>query len=54
MFDKPKVGDYHKEGFKVNYTKLKKAIMSCELQGKHSDDCKKMLKDLGIDSIHDE
>lgn len=48
---RPLVSDMNKEGFKVNYSKLKKAIMQCEMEGNHTDNCKKILKDLGIDTI---
>lgn len=36
------------KGFKVDYSKIKKAVMTCELD-KQSQECKKMLKDLGIE-----
>lgn len=47
------VSDINKEGFKVDYSRLKKAVMSCEIEGKNSDSCKRVLKDLGIDVIED-
>ncbi|MEK6881019.1 MAG: hypothetical protein AABY22_15480 [Nanoarchaeota archaeon] len=46
-----RIGDISKEGFKVNYKSLKKAIHGCEYKGKESDECKKIMKDLGITVI---
>lgn len=43
-----KIGDLTKKDFKLNYSNVKKAIMSCELD-KQSQECKKMLKDLNIE-----
>ena len=37
-----------RKGFKLDYSKIKKAVLSCELD-KKSFECKKMLKDLGIE-----
>lgn len=39
------------EGFKISYSKLKKAYNTCELSGKESDECRKILKELKIDII---
>lgn len=47
------VSDMNKEGFKVSYDKLKRAINECEYKSdKH--ECKRILKDLGIEVIDSE
>ena len=43
------IGD--RQGVKLDYTKVKKAIMQCELD-KQNSECKKMLKDLGIEDVY--
>ena len=37
------------KGFKIKWTDFKKAHHTCDLEGKNSNSCKQMLKDLGID-----
>lgn len=42
------------KGFKINYTKVREAVLKCELEAKESQDkqkCKKMFEELGIDLI---
>jgi hypothetical protein len=45
---KPTVSDLGKEGFKMNYSKIKRAVMQCELD-KQSLECKRQLKDIGLE-----
>ena len=50
-----KVSDLPKpfnEGFKVNFSELKKCVLKKEID-KNNNDCKKMLKELKIDLIED-
>lgn len=42
------------KGFKMNYTKVREAVLKCELESKQSQDnqrCKKMFEELGIDLL---
>ena len=43
-----------REGFKVDYSKIKRAIHRCELEKQDTNsrnECKKIFRDLGIDII---
>jgi hypothetical protein len=51
---KQTIGEVKKEGFKINWKSFKKAYNTCELEGKESHSCKKVLEDLGIDVIDNE
>lgn len=43
------IGNFtEKKAFKIDYSKLRKAVLECELD-KSSQECKKMLKDLNIE-----
>lgn len=45
---KQRIGE--KEGAKLDYSKVKKAILKCELD-KNDSECKKALEELGIERI---
>ena len=51
--EKPKLSEIagEKEAFKINWKRYKEAYNTCELKGKESDDCKKILKEMNIDII---
>lgn len=49
---KATVGDVSKNGFKVDYSKLRKAVLECELnkdRDSNRNECKRILRELNID-----
>jgi hypothetical protein len=48
--EKPTIGDFEKPGFKMDYSRIRKAVMQCELD-KDNAKCKQIFKDLNIEII---
>jgi hypothetical protein len=38
------------KGFKINYTKMKKTIMKCEIN-EDKDECKKLFREMGLEIV---